>query len=69
MAPIDTWKGVAIYTIGHAGRTVDEFVTMLRSFDVSVVADIRACAMRREHVSERTSNARAGVRAVDDPGI
>jgi uncharacterized protein (DUF488 family) len=47
MAHIDTWKGVAIYTIGHSGRTFDDFVALLGSFDVSVVADIRAIPCSR----------------------
>jgi uncharacterized protein (DUF488 family) len=47
MAQIDTWKGVVIYTIGHSGRTLDDFVALLRSFDVSVVADVRAIPCSR----------------------
>jgi uncharacterized protein (DUF488 family) len=47
MARIDTWKGAAIYTIGHAGRTFDDFAAALRSFDVSVVADIRTIPCSR----------------------
>jgi uncharacterized protein (DUF488 family) len=47
MAHVDTWKGTAIYTIGHSSRAFDDFIAMLRSFDVSVVADIRTIPCSR----------------------
>lgn len=36
-----SWDGVAVFTIGHSTRTIDELVAMLRSFDVSLVVDVR----------------------------
>jgi uncharacterized protein (DUF488 family) len=30
-----------IWTIGHSTRTLEEFLAMLRSFDISVLADVR----------------------------
>ena len=35
------WRGVRIYTVGHSTRTLPELVKLLRSFDISVLADIR----------------------------
>ena len=35
-------KNKTIWTIGHSTRTLEEFVTMLHSFNVEVIADIRS---------------------------
>jgi hypothetical protein len=42
MSRTSGWRGTRIYTIGHSTRTLEELVTLLRAFDVSVLADIRA---------------------------
>ena len=31
-----------VWTIGHSTRTIDEFVGMLKSFDIQILADIRS---------------------------
>lgn len=31
-----------IYTIGHSNHSVEHFISMLRSFDISVLADVRS---------------------------
>jgi len=36
-----SWRDVRIYTIGHSTRTLDELVALLRTFGVSLLADIR----------------------------
>src|SRR5947207_13112787 len=37
----NNWRNVRLYTIGHSTRTFDELVTLLRAFDISILADIR----------------------------
>ena len=41
MSRAKSWRGVRIYTIGHSTRTLDELVALLRTFGVSLLADIR----------------------------
>jgi uncharacterized protein (DUF488 family) len=41
------WQGIRIYTIGHSTRPLDEFVTLLGSFDVSALVDIRTVPRSR----------------------
>jgi len=43
------WRDARIYTIGHSTRTFDELVAMLRSFNVSVLADIRTIPRSRHN--------------------
>ena len=31
-----------IYTIGHSTHSLDEFLNLLRSFDIKIIADIRS---------------------------
>ena len=38
-----------IYTIGHSTRTIEEFLEMLNSFNVKVLADIRRLPGSRKH--------------------
>jgi uncharacterized protein (DUF488 family) len=42
-------RGGAIFTVGHSTRTVDELATMLRAFDVSVLADVRTIPRSRHN--------------------
>ncbi len=34
-------NGQSVWTIGHSTRTLDEFIDMLRSFDIATVVDVR----------------------------
>lgn len=43
------WEGEQIYTVGHSTRTLDELVTTLRAFDISVVVDIRTVPRSRRN--------------------
>jgi DNA-3-methyladenine glycosylase II len=43
------WHGVNVYTVGHSTRTLDEFVELLRAFDVTVVADVRTIPRSRHN--------------------
>lgn len=43
------WEGVEICTIGHSTRTLDEFAAALRSFEISVLADIRTIPRSRHN--------------------
>src|SRR6478752_10349309 len=44
-----SWRGVRVYTIGHSTRPFDELVTLLRAFEVDVVADIRSIPRSRHN--------------------
>ncbi len=39
---MDTENDNTIYTIGHSTHTLEEFINMLKSFDIQIVADIRS---------------------------
>jgi uncharacterized protein (DUF488 family) len=43
------WRGVRLYTVGHSTRPLDELVSALRGFDVSVLADIRTIPRSRHN--------------------
>ncbi len=45
----ESWKGVGVFTIGHSTRTLDELVAMLRSFEVTVLVDIRTIPRSRHN--------------------
>ena len=38
-----------IYTIGHSTRTIEEFLALLQSFDIKILADIRRLPGSRKH--------------------
>lgn len=38
-----------LYTIGHSTRTIDEFLALLQSFKIKVLADIRRLPGSRKH--------------------
>jgi uncharacterized protein (DUF488 family) len=38
----NSMKQKIIWTIGHSTRTIDEFITMLRSFQIELLVDIRS---------------------------
>lgn len=42
-------KGRIIYTIGHSTRPLTEFIAMLRSFNVKLVADVRSLPGSRKY--------------------
>jgi uncharacterized protein (DUF488 family) len=41
--------GITIYTIGHSTRSIDEFVALLRTFDIHLLADIRTVPRSRHN--------------------
>lgn len=45
----ESWQGVRIYTVGHSTRSLDELIALLRSFDVSILADIRTVPRSRHN--------------------
>lgn len=49
MSGTKSWRGARIFTVGHSTRTLDELVTLLRAFDVSVLADIRTIPRSRHN--------------------
>jgi len=62
MAP-SRWTGVRIYTIGHSTRTLDELVSLLRAFDVFVLADIRTVPRSRHNPQFDRASFPAALRA------
>ena len=48
-ARAESWRGVRVYTIGHSTRPLDELVDLLRSSDVSILADIRTIPRSRHN--------------------
>ncbi len=57
------WKGARLYTIGHSSRTLDELVAILRSFDVTVLADIRTIPRSRHNPQFNGDALRAALRS------
>lgn len=60
---------MVMYTVGHGNRSADEFLGLLKSFEIACLVDVRAYAASRRHPQfarealER-SLARAGIRYV-----
>ncbi len=44
-----SWRGARIYTIGHSTRTFEDLVTLLRAFDVAILADVRTIPRSRHN--------------------
>jgi uncharacterized protein (DUF488 family) len=44
-----TWTGVTIYTLGHSTRSLGDLVSVLRSFSISILADIRTIPRSRHN--------------------
>ena len=42
-------KNKTIWTIGHSTRTLDEFIAMLKSFQIELVVDIRSFPGSRKY--------------------
>lgn len=42
-------KTLTIYTIGHSTHSLEEFLNMLQSFDIKIVADIRSLPGSRKY--------------------
>lgn len=57
-----SWRAARIYTVGHSTRSFDELVALLRSFDVSVVADIRTIPRSRHNPQFNGDSLRAALR-------
>jgi uncharacterized protein (DUF488 family) len=43
------WTGIRIYTIGHSTRSLDELVSLLSSFQISTLIDIRTVPRSRHN--------------------
>jgi 3-methyladenine DNA glycosylase/8-oxoguanine DNA glycosylase len=74
MARTKSWKGVVIYTIGHSTRTLDDLVSVLRSFSISIVADVRTIPRSRHNPQFNgdllpAALARQGIRYVHLPRL
>ena len=35
----------SLYTIGHSTRTLEQFVEIVRSFEVEMIVDVRTCLL------------------------
>lgn len=62
MSPTNTWSDVRIYTIGHSTRTLDELVALLRTFEISLLADIRSIPRSRHNPQFDGESLRATLR-------
>jgi 3-methyladenine DNA glycosylase/8-oxoguanine DNA glycosylase len=49
MRRAQSWRGIRVYTIGHSTRSIDELVALLRTFGVSLLADIRTIPRSRHN--------------------
>jgi uncharacterized protein (DUF488 family) len=45
----ESWQGVRVFTVGHSTRTLDELIAMLRSFDVTILVDVRTVPRSRHN--------------------
>jgi uncharacterized protein (DUF488 family) len=59
---LQTWRGVGVHTVGHSTRSLDELVELLRSFDVSVLVDIRTIPRSRHNPQFNEDSLRAALR-------
>lgn len=59
----EPWDGTRIYTIGHSNRTLDDFVTTLRAFNISVLVDIRTIPRSRHNPQFEDTTLRAALRS------
>ena len=62
MSRAKSWRGVRIYTVGHSTRTLDEFVALLRPFDISVLVDIRTIPRSRHNPQFNSDSLLAALR-------
>ena len=62
MSRAKSWRGVRIYTIGHSTRTLDELVALLRTFGVSLLADIRTIPRSRHNPQFNADSLRVSLR-------
>lgn len=63
MAGKGTWQGLAVFTIGHSTRTLDQLVTLLHAFSIAILADVRTIPRSRHNPQFNTdvlSDALAG---------
>ena len=63
MSHTTSWRGARIYTVGHSTRTLDEFVALLRAFDISVLADIRTIPRSRHNPQFNGDTLRSALRS------
>ncbi|HEX6998657.1 MAG TPA: DUF488 domain-containing protein [Gammaproteobacteria bacterium] len=42
-------EAVTIYTVGHSTRPIEDFVALLRGFDIALVADVRTVPQSRRN--------------------
>jgi uncharacterized protein (DUF488 family) len=49
MAKSKSWQGMRIWTVGHSTRSFEELVSLLASFEIGVLADIRTVPRSRKN--------------------
>ncbi|MEO8845589.1 MAG: DUF488 family protein [Kofleriaceae bacterium] len=59
----ERWDDIRIYTIGHSTRTLDDFVTTLKAFNISVLVDIRTVPRSRHNPQFEGTTLRAALRS------
>jgi 3-methyladenine DNA glycosylase/8-oxoguanine DNA glycosylase len=60
-----TWRGARLYTVGHSTRTLDELISLLRAFGVSILVDIRTIPRSRHNPQFERETLRSGLRRHD----
>lgn len=68
------WRGVRVFTIGHSTRSLDELVSALRTFGVSILVDVRTIPRSRHNpqfdsVALRSALRRRRLRYVHLPAL
>jgi uncharacterized protein (DUF488 family) len=46
---VSDWNGIEIYTVGHSTRTLEQLVSLLRSFRVTLLVDVRSIPRSRRN--------------------
>ena len=48
-ALVEQQKGLAIYTVGHSTRSIEEFIEILKTYNITLLVDIRAVPRSRHN--------------------
>ncbi len=49
MTESKSWQGVHVWTLGHSTRPLEDFVALLQSFEIGVLADVRTVPRSRKN--------------------
>ncbi|MDR2719714.1 MAG: DUF488 domain-containing protein, partial [Nitrososphaerota archaeon] len=46
---VEQQKGLTIYTVGHSTRSIEEFIEILKTYNITLLVDIRAVPRSRHN--------------------